>query len=111
MTSKILGIGSADRSWGDVKTIKPGKRSALGNDISENQSIMYTYVCIEEASIRRNLSRKDSKDGFHSNSWNNEDHAFDYQLDQQGVDKLFQNSDEAITIELKFYIQEWEKCI
>ena len=24
VTSKILGIGSTKRSWGDVKTIKPG---------------------------------------------------------------------------------------
>ena len=33
VTSKILGIGSAERSWGDVKTIKSGKRSALGSEI------------------------------------------------------------------------------
>ena len=34
VTSKILEIGSAKRLWGDVKTIKTGKRSALGSDIS-----------------------------------------------------------------------------
>ena len=45
---KILGIGSAKRSWGDVKTIKSGNRSALGSDISEKQSIVYTSDCIEE---------------------------------------------------------------
>ena len=28
VTSKVLGIGAAERSWGDVKTIKSGKRSA-----------------------------------------------------------------------------------
>ena len=36
VTSKIIGIGSAERSWDDVKTIKSGKRSALGSDISES---------------------------------------------------------------------------
>ena len=51
---------------------------------------------IEEASIRRNLSHTDSKDGSYIYSWNDEDHAFEYQLDPWGVDKLFQNSDEAI---------------
>ena len=34
VTSKILGILSSECSWGDVKTIKSGKRSALGSNIS-----------------------------------------------------------------------------
>ena len=57
---------------------------------------MYTSDCIEEASIRSTLSHTYGKDGSHSHSCNYEDHAFDYQLDQWGVEKLFQNSDEAI---------------
>ena len=47
VTSKILGIGYAERSWGDVKIIKSEKISALGSDIYENQSIVYTSACIE----------------------------------------------------------------
>ena len=47
VTSKTLGIVSADCSWGDVKTIKSGKISALGSEISEKQSIVYTYTCTE----------------------------------------------------------------
>ena len=47
VTSKIIGVGSTERSWGDVKTIKSGKRSALGSDFFDNQSIVYTYYCIE----------------------------------------------------------------
>ena len=108
VTSKILGIGSAERSWGDVKTIKSGKRSALGSDISEKQSIVYKSACIEEARIGRTLSHTDSKDGSYNHYWNDEYHAFDYQLYQWGVEKLFQNSDEAIIIELKFYIKDWD---
>ena len=76
VTSKILGIGSAERSWGDVKTIKSGKRSALGSDISEKHSIVYTSACIEEASIGRTLSHTDSNNGSHSHTWNDEDQAF-----------------------------------
>ena len=42
VTSKVLVIGAAERSWGDVKTIKYGKRSAISSDVSEKQSIVYT---------------------------------------------------------------------
>ena len=44
---KILRIGPAERSWGDIKTIIPGKRSVIGSDLSDKQSIVYTAVCIE----------------------------------------------------------------
>ena len=97
VTSKILGIGYSDRSWGDVKTIKSGKISALGSDISENHSIVYTSACIEKERIGRTISHTDSKDGSHSHTWNYEDHAFDYQLKQWVFEKFFQNTDEAIT--------------
>ena len=90
---------------------KSGKRTAHGSDISEKQRIVYTSACIEEERMGRNISHTDSKDSSHSHSWNDEDHAFDYKLDQWGVEKLFQNSDEAITRELKLYIEEWGKCI
>ena len=80
-------VDGNEHLWCDVKTIKSGKRYALGSDISKKQSIVYTYACIEEASIVRNLSHTDSKDVSHSNSWNDEDHDFDYQLDQWGVEK------------------------
>ena len=33
VTSKVLGIGSAECSWGDVKTTKSGNISDLGGDI------------------------------------------------------------------------------
>ena len=52
-TSKFLGIGAAERSWGDVKKIKSGKRSAIISDVSEKQSIVYTSACIESARIEQ----------------------------------------------------------
>ena len=70
---------------------------------------MYTSACIEEVRIGRTLSHTDGKDGSHSHSQNDEEHVFKYQLDQWGVEKLFQNSEEAIIRELKFYIEDWEK--
>ena len=96
LTSIIPWIGSAERSWGNVKTIISGKRSALGSEISDEHSIMYASTCIEEAMIGSNLSHTYSKNGSHSHSWNDEYHAYDYQLYQWGVERLFQNSDELI---------------
>ena len=86
---KILGIGSSERSWGDVKKIKSGKRSALGSDISGRQIIVYTSACIEEARIGKSVPHKDTNNGSHIHTCNDEDQAFNYQLDQWGVEKLF----------------------
>ena len=47
VTSKFIGIGSVERSWGDVKKTKSGKISSIGSGISEKQSIVYTSACIE----------------------------------------------------------------
>ena len=58
VTSKVLGIGTAERYWGDVKTIKYGKRYAIRIDVSEKQSIVYTYACIESARIEQYHSEK-----------------------------------------------------
>ena len=58
---------------------------------------MYTSACIEEASIGRTLSHTYTNDGSHSHTWNDEEQAFDYQLYQWGVEKLFPNAVEAIT--------------
>ena len=49
------------------------------------------------------------KNGSHSHTWNYEDQAFEYQVDQLGVENLFPNENEAITRELIMYIEEWEK--
>ena len=51
VTSKFLGIGAAERPWGDVNTIKSGKRSTISSDVSEKQSIVYTSACVESARI------------------------------------------------------------
>ena len=67
---KNHGIGSAERSSGGFETIKSGGVSALRSDISEKQSILYTYACIEESITGRTLSNIDSKYVYHSHSWN-----------------------------------------
>ncbi len=53
-TSKRLGIGSAERSWSDVKTIKNGKRANIGGETLEKRAILYTSAKLEEAQLLRN---------------------------------------------------------
>ena len=69
---------------------------------------MYTYACVGKSRIVGTLYHTDSKDFSDSHYCNDEDHSFDYQLDQWGVEKFFQNSDEVIIIELKLYVEYWE---
>ncbi len=51
--SKILGIGSAERSWGDVKYNKAGQRSHLSAEATKMQSTLFGAHCAEKADIRR----------------------------------------------------------
>jgi hypothetical protein len=53
-TSKRIGIGSAERSWGDVKHLKSGKRSHLSGRTTEQQAILYSTARITDARIAHN---------------------------------------------------------
>ena len=63
-TSNHLGIGSAERSWGDVKHLKADKRSHLSAYRTEKQSVLYTTARIEEARMKRKANEQiDAKGG------------------------------------------------
>ena len=64
VTSKVLVIGEVERSWGDVKTIKYGKRYAISSYVSEKQSIFYTSSCVESARIEQYHLDKQINDNF-----------------------------------------------
>ena len=51
--SKILGIGSAERVWGDTKTIKAGKRKHLKGESTEKRTVLYSTAKINQARIKR----------------------------------------------------------
>ncbi len=53
-TSKHLGIGSAEQSWSDVKTIKNGKMANIGGESLEKRAILYAFAKLEEAQLLRN---------------------------------------------------------
>ena len=109
VTSKVLGIGAAEPSWGDAKTIKYGKRSAISSDVSEKQSIVYTSACIESARIEQYQADKQLYENCSSHTWNEEDYTFDHQLNKWGVDRVFSEHPEPVKRELRAYIEDWEK--
>ena len=52
-TSKNLGQGTAEQSWGDVKEIKSGKRSNLEDKSTEMRGIVYTTARVKQARIKQ----------------------------------------------------------
>ena len=108
VTSKGLGIGAAERSWGDAKTIKSGKRYSISSDVSEKQRIVYTSACIGSARIEQYHSGKQLNDNCSGHTWNEEDDAFDHQLDKWGLERVFSEHSEPVKRELIVYIGDWE---
>ncbi len=64
VTSKRLGVGSAERSWADVKQIKDGKQSNLGGTSLEKRAILFTSAKLREANITQNATNYDNTDFF-----------------------------------------------
>ena len=56
--SKLAGIGAAERSWGDVKHIKSGKRSHISAASIEKRAILYTSARVTESRIRNSHMEK-----------------------------------------------------
>jgi len=54
VTSKLLGIGSCERQWGDVKHTESNKRTSLLSSRLEKQSILYGAHCLEMAKVKKN---------------------------------------------------------
>jgi len=51
--SKILGIGAAERSWGDTKHIQNSKRSSLAPERLSKLTTIYGSNCVERAKVER----------------------------------------------------------
>lgn len=102
--SKILGIGSAERSWGDVKQLKDNKRSHLSGDRVKKQATIYGRSCVELAKYRRAESYKDvstkplkiwTDDDFKAST--NEEHELQTNTINAPPQRIF-----------KAYIEDWE---
>ena len=106
-SKNILGIGSYELSWGDVKKIKSGKIYFITSYIQEKQSIVYTPTCIESVCIGRNDSGRNLNACHWRHIWNDDDEVFDHQLEEWGVVNIIKNKLGYITNELRTYIEDW----
>jgi hypothetical protein len=84
VTSKLCGIGPAERSWGAVKQIKTGQRSHLSGESTEKRSIIYVSSKIEQARIHREKMEKIDAVGKDA-MFGDEDLAFDLHLETLNV--------------------------
>ena len=70
--SKILGIGSAERSWGDVKHLKSDKRSKLSGEATKMQGTIFGASCAERARLK--AEGKDRGEALKT-TWDDDDFA------------------------------------
>jgi hypothetical protein len=85
VTSKVLGIGAAERSWGDVKQLKTDKRSHLSVDAIEQQSIIFEAASMHKARIVREEAEK-LDHNILSKLWTDVNVEYDFGLTKYGVD-------------------------
>lgn len=79
--SKILGIGSAERSWGDVKHLKTNKRSHLSGEATKKQATIYGAYCMEKASMFGQMEKEGPITIWDDNDF---DKTFDMSCDKEG---------------------------
>ena len=69
--SKSLGIGEAERKWGDVKHLKTDKRSGMGACSMEMQATLCGHHCVERAKAKKKKKKK--KDEKLNTAWGEDD--------------------------------------
>ena len=106
VTSKNLGIGAAERSWGGVKDIKFGKRSHLSTKNTEMQSILYTSARIQEARAKQSALEQVDARGRDA-MWGDDDEAFELELTNFGVDTT-QLMEEVPRRLFHVWVEDWE---
>jgi len=107
VTSKLCGIGPAERSWGAVKQIKTGQRSHLSGESTEKRSIIYVSSKIEQARIHREKMEKIDATGKDA-MFGDEDLAFDLHLETFGVD-VGTLKEPAVQRTFRAYVEGWEE--
>ena len=85
VTSKLCGIGPAERSWGGVKNIKTGKQLHMSGESTEKRSILYVSAKIQQSQILCDWLEK--LDATENNAmFGDDDINFDMQLERFDVD-------------------------
>jgi hypothetical protein len=78
-TSKVLGIGAAERSWGDVKQLKTDKRSHLSVEDIEQHNIIFGAASMHKSRIGREEAEKLDYN-ISSKFWTDVDVEYDFGL-------------------------------
>ena len=88
--------------------MKYGKMYAISSDVSEKQSVVYTFGCIESDIIEQYHSDKNLNNHYSSHACNENKDDFDQELEKWGVGNNFFYEPEPVTRELKDYIEDRE---
>jgi hypothetical protein len=106
VTSKINGIGNAERNWGKVKYLKSGQRAHLSSEMISKQATIYGAASAERAA-------KSSHDDAKGTQWEDSD------MDSLGLSK-FGVDEESLAVLLeaaavrtvKLWKEDWEEdCV
>jgi len=105
VTSKILGIGSAERNWGEVKHLKTDKRSHLSADRVKKQATIFGGDCASRARLEREAVKKGKTEVDESEFffWDTED--FDQEL---GFDDMGDQKKRKAKRMVRCWLEEWE---
>ena len=113
-TSKSLGIGPAERSWGDVKYLGQGKRSNLASSRLEKQAVCYTHSCLERARIFRQNKEEQTEEQKKDVEFGWEERDLEFKLE---VDGWNLEADEPLDLPkvvlgpkriFKGWVEDWE---
>ena len=102
--SKIVGMGSAERNWGDVKHLKTDKRAHLSADAAQKQATIFGASCMLNARLERNSEKGTFKDPY--KFWSDDD--FDREFALFANDKTDEETEDGARV-FKGYFEEWEK--
>ena len=110
VTSKLCGIGPAERCWSAVKQVKKDKRSHLSGDSTEKRSVIYLSAKQQEAlSLREKMEKIDASG--HNSMFGDDDINFDLQLENFGVDTNALREPAPTECVFHAWVQDWEKEI
>ena len=104
--SKILGIGSAERAWGDVKKIKTDRRAHLSAKATKMQATIYGRHCAEKAKFRRSTKADTETIAF----WDEDDFS-DLGLGKYGMDQAEIEGTKRTMRIFHAWFEDWEKAI
>lgn len=98
--SKIVGMGSAERNWGDVKYLKSMKRSHLSADAVEKQATIFGASCMADAALERKKALENTTEPY--KFWDEKDFDMQFDMFADVIEK------ESTKRYIKCYLEEWE---